>query len=114
MSMMSGILLKGGLSGYGRRAMKTTRMVSDDWCLDCKTRLDSITDVLTNATPKPNDFSICFRCGHVMAFGPDLKVRALTDAEIVELAGDPRLVKIQTARGTVMKLREIAERSGRK
>jgi hypothetical protein len=111
---MSGILLKGGLSGYGRRAMKTTRLASDDWCLDCKTRLDSVTDPLTNAVPKANDFTICFRCGYVMAFKADLKVRALTEAELIATALDPRFVEMQTARGVVMKLREIAERSGRK
>jgi hypothetical protein len=112
--MMSGILLKGGLSRYGRRAMKTTRLASDDWCLDCKTRLDSATDVLTEAAPKPDDFTICFRCGYVMAFKADLKVRALTEAELIEMALDPRFVEMQTARGIVMRLREIVERSGRK
>jgi hypothetical protein len=70
--------------------------------------------VLGDAAPSPGDFTICFRCGHVMTFGDDLKLRALTGAEIEELAGDPRLVKMQTARGEVMKLREIVERSGRK
>jgi hypothetical protein len=112
--MMSGILLKGGLSGYGQQTMKTTRLASDDWCLDCKTRLDSVTDALTDATPKPGDFTICFRCGYVMAFKADLKVRALTEAELIQMALDPRFVEIQTARGVVMKLREIVERSGRK
>jgi hypothetical protein len=93
--------------------MKTTDLPGDR-CLDCNTPLECATDALTEATPKPGDFSICFRCGHVMAFDPGLKLRALTGAEIVELAGDQRLVKLQTARGEVMKLREIVERSGRK
>jgi hypothetical protein len=110
MSMMSGILIKGSFSGYGPRVMKTTDL-SADRCLDCKTPFTCATDALTEAAPRPNDYTICFRCGYVMAFKADLKVRALTEAELIEMALDPRFVRIQTARGWVMKLREIAERS---
>lgn len=91
--------------------MKTTDLRADR-CLDCNTPFECATDVLTEAAPKPGDFSICLRCGYVMAFKADLKVRALTEAELIQMALDPRFVEIQTARGVVMKLREIAKRSG--
>jgi hypothetical protein len=53
--------------------------------------------------PDPGDFTVCIDCGHVMAFGTDLRLRDPTDDELVKVAGDPRLLAIQQARGNVMK-----------
>jgi hypothetical protein len=44
-------------------------------------------------------FAICFYCGHVMAFDAALRLRPLTDEEMLEAAGDPRILAIQTGRG---------------
>ena len=49
------------------------------------------------ATPRPNDYTVCFYCGHVMAFAEDLTMRALTGKEMIDTAGDQRIIAIQHA-----------------
>jgi hypothetical protein len=53
--------------------------------------------------PDPGDMTICIKCGHLMGFNPDLTLRDPTDDELIKVAGDPRLLAIQRARGYVMK-----------
>jgi hypothetical protein len=64
-------------------------------CPNCDKVLDAATAIERGARPKPGDITICLDCGHLMAFGDDLRVRPLTDAEMVEVAGDPRIVAAQ-------------------
>ena len=74
-------------------------------CLDCGAVNPAQTGVTGKARPSPGDISICWTCGHLMAFADaDGRVRALTDAEIVEIAGDPRIVRINTLRAQVREL----------
>ncbi len=54
--------------------------------------------------PHEGAISVCFQCGHIHAFGPDLRFRPLTDAEIVEIAGDPEIVLIGNIRGPLRDL----------
>jgi hypothetical protein len=68
-------------------------------CLNCNTMLDAASDLLGDARPNIGDLTICIKCGHLMAFTDDLMLRELTDQEIKDYAGDPRIVKLQNARG---------------
>jgi hypothetical protein len=69
-------------------------------CLNCKKALDSATGIGTDASPSP-DITVCLRCGHIMAFNKQLRFRKLTDEDIIAVAGDPRIIEFQKARGKV-------------
>lgn len=70
-----------------------------DRCPNCGKRLDAATCFTDPAAkPAPGDLTICFYCGHLMAFADDLRVRQLTDPEMVEVAGDPRILALQRVR----------------
>jgi hypothetical protein len=57
-----------------------------------------------NERPTPGrSVSVCIRCGHLMAFDNELRLRDLTSAEQIAIAGNPVLLAIQAARGKVMK-----------
>lgn len=71
-------------------------------CLACKHRLDAAQDVYGDQLPSSGDITICLYCGHVMAFADDLSLRELTDEEVREIAGDPRIIAAQRARAGVM------------
>jgi hypothetical protein len=77
--------------------MKET-ILSGSTCPSCGDILDAATSVEGDARPEPGDLTICFRCGHLMAFGKGLALRELTDTEVVQSAGDRRILKIQQAR----------------
>lgn len=66
-------------------------------CLDCGMIVSAGAPSDINAPdyrpPQPGDLAICIECAHVMAYDEDLKVRALTDDEVVEVAGDPDMVE---------------------
>lgn len=70
-------------------------------CTACGTPLDRATGVDTDDNPNPGDVTICFRCGHIMAFATDLTMRELTDTEAKEVAGNKTILAIQRARGKV-------------
>jgi Na+-translocating ferredoxin:NAD+ oxidoreductase RNF subunit RnfB len=53
--------------------------------------------------PAPGDISVCLKCGHMMGFTKDLKLRDLNDEEMLRAAGDPVIVKLQELRGEFMK-----------
>jgi len=48
--------------------------------------------------PRPGNITICFYCGHIMAFAKDMSLRSLTDAEIHDVAGNPLIIEIQANR----------------
>ena len=73
-------------------------------CLDCGYVVDAASAPgQKSAKPTPNDITVCLMCGHLMGFNKDMTVRPLTDAEMYEVAGDPRILKIQRARVAVVK-----------
>lgn len=63
--------------------------------------------------PKPGDLIVCMNCGHLTAFGPDMKQRPLTPEEEHYIAGDPRLLALQEVRGEVMKKQKEKENGTR-
>lgn len=64
-------------------------------CTNCGKLCDAATGVGHKDRPSPGDVTICIGCGHLMAYDEQLAVRNLTDAEVVECAGDPRIIKAQ-------------------
>jgi hypothetical protein len=76
--------------------MKTIDTPADK-CSSCGYRFNATTDLTGDAVPRPGDYSICIKCGHLMVFNDDLRLREPTDAEIVEVAGDPQMLDMQKA-----------------
>ena len=66
-------------------------------CLNCGRKLDGATGLPGNksALPKPDDYTVCVDCGHVMAFASDLTMRNLTIPELVGLSGNKAILAIQ-------------------
>jgi hypothetical protein len=60
-------------------------------CLNCGLEVSGATG-WEGRGPHPGDASVCLRCGHFMVFADDMTLRAPTDAEILEWAGDPALL----------------------
>ena len=65
--------------------------------------MDMATCVGSDSRPKPGDFTVCIRCGHIMIFGDDLRLRELTRDQMHAIAGDERLLAIQRARAKIKK-----------
>ena len=64
-------------------------------CTGCGKLCDDATGLATERNPRPGDFTICFGCGHLMVYSDELTLRDPTNAEVVEVAGDPRLIAAQ-------------------
>lgn len=64
-------------------------------CTNCGKLLDAA-GVPGSETPTPveGDVTICLYCRHLMIFGLGLLLRNPTDAEMVEIGGDPRLLEV--------------------
>jgi len=82
--------------------MKTTRL-SEDKCLACSKVLDAASSNY-NEGPREGDYTICINCGHVMVFDANLKLRPPNDAEILDIAADPEILRYQKAREIAKKL----------
>lgn len=68
-------------------------------CSACGNKLNAATHVgPDDPRPTPGDASLCLYCGHLSVFADDLTLRPLTDAEMYEAAGDPRILKVQRLR----------------
>ena len=74
----------------------------DCFCPGCNMKIDRATGI-TCEQPNPGDITICLNCGHIMAFKKDLTIRDLTDEEMHDVAGDPRVIAIQKARAEVFR-----------
>jgi hypothetical protein len=68
-------------------------------------RLRQADGVDHRSQPKPGHITVCIGCGHLMAFAEDMRLRNLTDAEMYEIAGDPRLIAVQCARKLAMMMK---------
>jgi hypothetical protein len=56
--------------------------------------IDAQTSINHENDPEEGAIAIC-RCGHIMGFDAHLKFRPLTDQEVISIAGNPEVVKIQ-------------------
>jgi hypothetical protein len=73
-------------------------------CLACGYQFDCATAPDDEvARPKDGDISICLKCGHLAAFNDDMTLRPLTDAEMLDVAGDKEILRMQAARSAAMK-----------
>ena len=60
-------------------------------CIECGHVSDVSTSFDDDPPAKPGDFTICVECSALMAYGEDLKLRALTEEEMRAVAGSPEL-----------------------
>lgn len=55
-------------------------------CPHCHELLDDYTAIESNIdVPKEGDFSVCFECGEILRFGPELKLYSASQQDIDEL-----------------------------
>ena len=62
-------------------------------CLSCGAKADGSTSI-EGAVPKVGDVTVCLSCGHVMEFGLGLTLVELSDATLMNIAGDPDFLKV--------------------
>lgn len=68
-------------------------------CINCGTPNDAATGATDIAAePVPGDIMICLTCGHIAAYGDDMKIRELTEREQIEIAGDKDVLLAQRMR----------------
>jgi hypothetical protein len=70
-------------------------------CLACGRMVDACTGIGNRHEPKAGDISICLYCGDIAAYGPGMRLRPLTDAEMHDIAGDRTIIAAQKARDAV-------------
>jgi len=71
-------------------------------CLACGNVLDRASEIkqdvateLEGNPPTPDEYTICFNCGHIMAFDEELHFRELTEKEIFEVASNSEIQKMK-------------------
>jgi len=67
-------------------------------CIDCGKLLNGATAIDSDSAPDPGDVTVCIYCGSLMIFEDDLSLRRPQPEEIVEMAGDERILAMQQAR----------------
>lgn len=83
--------------------MKINIEVPPSPCLGCGEINDSAS-TREDYTPVPGSYALCAYCGHIAIFADDLTLRNPTDAEMIEIAGDPRLIAYQKLRPGIEKI----------
>lgn len=64
-------------------------------CLNCGYVFDMAAAIDKNVSPKPDDISICMRCGHLSVYTKNMELRELTGEEMIKCAGDERIIAVQ-------------------
>lgn len=83
--------------------MKTAEhKVAMSSCIACNYAMDGALGIGSEDSPAPGDLTICLRCGHLMSYSDELKLRELTDKEAYEAAGDKLVLAAQKARGKAL------------
>lgn len=84
--------------------------VRRSYCIECGKLLDgaSAVDDEGRIQPSPGDATICIYCGHLMVFDEKQRLRNPTREEMIEFAGDRRILMIQRARGNVAREKDDA------
>jgi hypothetical protein len=68
-------------------------------CISCGAVNDAATGATDlEATPVPGDIMICHTCGHIAAYGDDMRIRELTEKEQIDVAGDRDVLFAQRIR----------------
>jgi hypothetical protein len=82
-------------------------------CLNCGETLDASSTFGVGEgeiRPGEGDVTVCSMCRHVMIYHADLSLRNPTDEEIIEIAGDPKLVSTVTLMGAYHQEKELETR----
>lgn len=74
-------------------------------CLNCGKKIDAAapTPDFPDSAPSPGDIALCLDCAHLHVFAEDLTLRAPTDDEMAEIAGDPDMIRAVKAIGAFNK-----------
>jgi DNA-directed RNA polymerase subunit N (RpoN/RPB10) len=74
-------------------------------CFSCGVVIDTASSPFNNKLnpAKKLCITICLKCGHIMAYQRDFTLRELTNEEIILVAGDDKILRIQEARGKVIR-----------
>jgi len=88
--------------------VKTYR-VPDSICINCGKSLTAASPVTGGRAPQPGDIAICLDCRHLQVYADDMKIRNLTDDEVVEVAGDEEIVLAMNMLGGFDKWRKRRE-----
>lgn len=67
-------------------------------CPSCLSPLNAAGHKADQPGPSPGDAAICMSCGSFLMFETDLKVRLMTEAEVMELPDDARNELVRTRR----------------
>lgn len=84
----------------------SSQRLPDCHCLGCGRLVDAAACVDDETlVPSSGDVTVCLYCGHLMAYDGARRLRALTPAEQIAVAGDRRILAIQRARGKLARTR---------
>ena len=82
-------------------------------CTNCGAINDAATSVdLDGVNPSPGDFALCIDCGHIMAYDEQMQLRNLTDADVIEIAGNQKLVQTSNILGEIKRDKKRGPRHG--
>lgn len=71
-------------------------------CLNCGRKISAAAptpDFPDDSAPSPGDIAICLDCAHVHVYADDLTLRAPTDDEMTEIAGNRDMIRAIEAIG---------------
>jgi hypothetical protein len=71
---------------------KTTITAFSSNCLNCGVEIDAATSIDHGHVPHEGAIAICIVCSHIMAYNKDVKLRELTDEEILFVAGNKEIL----------------------
>lgn len=73
-----------------------------DVCPSCGCVFDRVTGITERFVPKPGDVTICFSCGAVLMFGPDMRTEAAPPDVEADLPDDVQaLIRHIRRRGVI-------------
>lgn len=72
-----------------------------DKCTNCHKETNAVTCVGEEGVvaPRPGDITMCIYCGHLMGFNKDGKMQNLNSKEMLDIAGDRRILAVSDALG---------------
>jgi hypothetical protein len=87
------------MKGY-KPIFNMTRLDIETACTNCGKKLDATTSVDHREIPKPGAIGICLVCCHIMVYDETLHLRDLNDQEMLDVAGNPEIIRLVNALGS--------------
>ena len=79
--------------------MKIDVKVPPSPCLGCGKIVDMAAGMPWGPRPpRPGDYSMCLKCGHLMVFAEDMTLRNPTGKEMIDMAGEIDIFRAQIGR----------------